>query len=193
MIRRLYRWVLHWAETPYGIPALFMIAFAESSFFPIPPDVLLIALAFSIPKKSFRYATICTVGSVLGGIFGWLIGLQFYDTIGVWIITALHYEETFTLVQSYYAKNAFLYILLAAFTPIPYKVFTIGAGVCHIALPVLIIASILGRAGRFFLVGGSIYFFGPRIKPFLEKHLDWATALLAGLALLGFLAIRFLK
>ena len=193
MIRRLYRWVLHWAETPYGVAALFVIAFAESSFFPIPPDVLLIALAFSIPKKSFRYATICTVGSVLGGIFGWLIGLQFYDTIGVRIITALHYEKEFSLVQSYYAKNAFLYILLAAFTPIPYKVFTIGAGVCHIALPILIAASILGRAGRFFLVGGSIYFFGPRIKPFLEKYLDWATALLAGLAVLGFLAIRFLK
>jgi len=193
MIRRLYWWVLHWAETPYGVPALFVIAFAESSFFPIPPDVLLIALAFSIPKKSFRYATICTVGSVLGGIFGWFIGLQFYDTIGVRIIQALHYEKEFALVQSYYAKNAFLYILLAAFTPIPYKVFTIGAGVCHIALPILVIASILGRAGRFFLVASSVYFFGPRIKPFLEKYLDWATALLTGLAILGFLAIRFLR
>ncbi|MBI4436862.1 MAG: DedA family protein [Candidatus Omnitrophica bacterium] len=193
MIRRLYKWVLHWAETPYGVPALFVIAFVESSFFPIPPDVLLIALAFSIPKKSFRYATVCTVGSVLGGMLGWLIGLQFYDTIGVQIIRTLHYEEEFALVKSYYAKNAFLYILLAAFTPIPYKVFTIGAGVCHISFSILIAASILGRGGRFFLVGAAIHFFGPRIKPFLEKYLDWATAILAGVALLGFLAIRFLK
>jgi len=192
-MRRLYHWVLRWAETPYGVSALFAIAFIESSFFPIPPDVLLIALSFSLPKKAFRYAAICTAGSVLGGMFGWLIGLKFYDTVGIRIIAALHYEKEFALVQSYYAKNAFLYILLAAFTPIPYKVFTIGAGVCHIPLPVLILSSILGRAGRFFMVSASIYFFGPRIKPFIEKYLNWATALLALLAILGFLAIRFLK
>lgn len=192
MIRRLYNWVLHWAQTPYGVPALFIIAFVESSFFPIPPDVLLLALSFSIPRKSFFYAAICTVGSVFGGIFGWVIGLKFYDLIGLRIIETLHYQEAFALVQSYYAKNAFLYLLLAAFTPIPYKVFTIGAGVCHISLPTLILASVIGRAGRFFLVGAAIYFFGSRMRPLIEKYLDWATAILALLAILGFLAIRWL-
>ena len=193
MLRRLYNWVLHWAETPYGVAALFVIAFMESSFFPIPPDVLLIALSFAVPRKAFRYAAICTAGSVLGGMFGWLIGLQFYNTVGVRIIETLHYEKEFALIQSYYAKNAFLYILLAAFTPIPYKVFTIGAGVCRIPLAILIAASLLGRSGRFFLVGGAIYFFGPRIKPWIEKYLEWATVLLAGLAILGYVAIRLLK
>lgn len=193
MLKRLYNWVIHWAETPYGILALFVIAFMESSFFPIPPDVLLIALSFAFPKKAFRYAALCTVGSVLGGIFGWIIGFKFYDLLGVRIIQALHYEKEFALVQRYYAKNAFLYILLAAFTPIPYKVFTIGAGVCHIPLGILVAASLVGRAGRFFLVGGAIYSFGPRIRPFIEKYLEWATAILAALAVLGFLAIRFLR
>ena len=163
MLRRLYNWVLHWADTPYGVSALFVIAFVESSFFPIPPDVLLIALSFAFPKKTFRYAAVCTVGSVLGGLFGWIIGLKFYDLLGVRIIHTLHYEKEFALVQSYYAKNAFLYILLAAFTPIPYKVFTIGAGVCRIPLAILVAASLVGRSGRFFLVAGTIYFFGPRI------------------------------
>ena len=149
MLRRLYDWVLRWAGTPYGGWVLFAVAFIESSFFPIPPDVLLMALSFSIPKKAFRYAAICTVGSVLGGIFGWVIGLKFYDLIGVRIIEALHYEKQFWTVQSLYAKNAFLYILIAGFSPIPYKVFTIAAGVFRIPLSILVTASLLGRGGRF--------------------------------------------
>jgi len=191
MLRRLYRWVLHWAETPYGAWALFGIAFAESSFFPIPPDVLLIALAFSVPSKAFRYAVVCTLGSVLGGMFGWLIGFQFYELVGQRIIEALHYEEAFSVVQGYYGDNAFLYILIAGFTPIPYKVFTIAAGVFEVPLLILTTASLLGRAGRFFLVALLIYGFGLRIRPFVEKYLNVLTLLLVLCIVIGFLALRF--
>ena len=189
----LYRWVLHWAQTPYGSPVLFLIAFAESSFFPIPPDVLLIALAVSVPKRAFWYASICTAGSVIGGVFGWGIGLFFYEQVGARIIHGLHYEHYFELVQGYYAQNAFLYIFIAAFTPIPYKVFTIAAGVFKIPLWTLITASIFGRAGRFFLVAGFIYAFGERVKRVIEKYLDLLTVVLLVLIVLGIAAIRWLK
>ena len=189
----LYRWVLHWAQTPYGTTALAVIAFAESSFFPLPPDILLIALAVSLPKRSFWYASVCTAGYVLGGIFGWGIGLFFYEQVGARIIHLLHYEHYFELVQGYYAQNAFFYIFIAAFTPIPYKVFTIAAGVFGIPLWTLISASIFGRAGRFFLVGGLLYFFGQRIRTFIEKYLNLLTILLFVLVFLGVLAIRWLK
>lgn len=188
----LYRWVLHWAQTPYGTAALFVIAFAESSFFPIPPDILLIALAVSVPRRSFWYASVCTVGSVLGGIFGWVIGFFFYEQVGVRIIQSLHYEHYFELVKGYYAQNAFFYIFVAAFTPIPYKVFTIAAGLFRIPLWTLIAASLFGRAGRFFVVGGLIYLFGERVRNFIERYLNLLTILLVVLALLGIVAIRWL-
>ncbi len=149
-IRGLYDWTLSWAETKYGALALFVLAFAESSFFPIPPDILLIALCVSLHKKSLKFAAICTVGSVLGGVFGYFIGYSFYEYIGVFIIQALNYQQYFDLVGQMYANNAFFAILAAAITPIPYKVFTIAAGVWHIDLVTLITASILGRGFRFF-------------------------------------------
>lgn len=189
----LYRWVLHWAQTPYGTAALAVVAFVESSFFPIPPDILLIALAVSAPKRSFWYASVCTVGSVVGGVFGWAIGHFLYEQVGIHIIQSLHYEHYFELVGSYYTQNAFFYIFVAAFTPIPYKVFTIAAGVFEIPLWTLIAASLLGRAGRFFLVGGLIYLFGERVRAFIEKYLNLLTVILIGLAFLGIVAIRWLK
>ena len=189
----LYRWVLHWAQTPYGSPALFLIAFVESSFFPIPPDILLIALAVSVPRRAFWYASICTVGSVLGGIFGWIIGSFFYAQIGTRIIQTLHYEHYFEMVKGYYAQNAFLYIFIAAFTPIPYKVFTIAAGVFGISLRTLISASLFGRSGRFFLVAGFIYVFGERVKRAIEKYLDLLMVVLLVLFVLGIASIRWLK
>src|SRR3989339_8989 len=128
-IRKLYDWVLHWAHTPYGTPALSLIAFVESSFFPVPPDVLQIALSISHRKKSLFYAFVSTVSSVAGAYLGYLIGSILMDAVGWKIIHFYKFEKYFYLVQEYYERNAFFYIFTAAFTPIPYKVFTITAGV----------------------------------------------------------------
>src|SRR3989338_11441909 len=192
LIRKLYNWVLSWANSKYASPLLFVLAFAESSFFPIPPDVLQIALSVSKSKKSFFYALISSIGSVLGGIFGYFIGLFLFDTIGLVIINALGYQPQFEIVSNLYKSYAFLAILVAAFTPIPYKVFTIAAGFWNVGLMPLITASIIGRSARFFLVASLFYFFGPKIKGFIEKYFNWLTVIFLMLLIGGFIAIKYL-
>lgn len=196
LLRRLYGWVLHWAETPYGTPALFAIAFAESSFFPIPPDVLQIALSVSKPRRSFYYATISGLGSVLGGILGYLIGFAFWAAAGGFLMSVIPglTQQNIDYVGELYRENAFWTIVCAGFTPIPYKVFTIAAGVFsqHVGLAVLIAGSTLGRFGRFFLVAAFLYFFGPGVKSLIEKYFDWAALAFAVLLILGFVVIKFL-
>ncbi len=191
-LKRLYDWVLHWANTPYAVPALFILAFTESSFFPIPPDVLLITLAISIPKRSFRYAAICTVGSVLGGLFGYIIGLKLIDTIGMQIITFYGAVDKYEYIQSLYKKYDAWAVGIAGFTPIPYKVFTIAAGAFKISVPVFVLASIAGRAGRFFLVAALIYRFGPPIKDFIDKYFNLLTFVFFALLIGGFLLIKYM-
>jgi membrane protein YqaA with SNARE-associated domain len=185
-------WVENFADKPYAGIALFIIAFTESSFFPIPPDVLLIAIALLKPRLSFRYALICSIGSVLGGMFGYLIGFQFYELIGKKIIEFYHLQQQYDAVKIMYDKNAFVAIAIAGFTPIPYKVFTIAAGAFQVSFPTLVIASALSRPARFFLVGGLIYFFGPRVKTFIDKYFDWLTIALVILLILGFVLIKYL-
>lgn len=193
LIRRLYAWVLHWAETPYAVPALIILAFAESSVFPIPPDVLLMALCLGKPKRSFVFAFWCSLASVLGGVLGYYIGYA-AEPVGRWIIfDLLHYGSAWDTVAALYADNAFIAILTAAFTPIPYKVFTIAAGVFHEQVPLstLVIASILGRSGRFFLVAGAIRIIGPSVKVYLDRYLEWATLLFGILLVGGFVLIKY--
>lgn len=192
-LKRLYEWVLHWAETPHGVAALIVLAFVESSFFPIPPDVLLIALCMGAPKKSFAFALWCALGSVLGGVAGYYIGYA-AEPLGRWIIIdMLGYQSAWETVAQLYGENAFLAILTAAFTPIPYKVFTIAAGVFHEQVPLwtLIAASAIGRTGRFVLVGGAIYFFGPPIRRLLDKYLELFTAVFMVLLVAGFALIKY--
>lgn len=193
-LKRLYRWVLDWAETPYGTPALFLLAFAESSFFPIPPDVLQIALSISKPRRSFYYALISGIGSVMGGVLGWVIGFAFWSAVGSFFYQYVPgcTPENFQRVQTLYEQNAFWAILGAAFTPIPYKVFTIAAGIFGISIPVLLVGSFLGRFGRFFLVASAIYLFGPGIQQLLEKYFEWVTLILFVLLVGGFLVIKYL-
>ncbi|HEX5500773.1 MAG TPA: hypothetical protein VFX03_16170, partial [Thermomicrobiales bacterium] len=159
-----------------------LISFAESSFFPIPPDVLQIALSVSKPRRSFFYAAVSAAASVLGGIAGWYIGYALWSSMGEYFFEYVpgFSHENFDMVSRLYGENAFLAILAAAFTPIPYKVFTIGAGVFHEAAPLrtLVLASVLGRSGRFFLVAACTYFFGARAKAILEKHFEWPTLVL---------------
>ena len=192
MLRRLYDWVLHWAETPYGSWALFLLAFCESSFFPIPPDILLIALSVSIPKKSFKYALICSVGSVLGGCFGYLIGWQFMAGIGEQIINFYGLTHKFEYIQTLYTSYDAWAIGIAGFTPIPYKVFTISAGAFNINFSVFVIASVISRSARFFLVGGLIYIFGPSIRTFIDQYLNILASVFVILLVAGFVVIKYL-
>jgi membrane protein YqaA with SNARE-associated domain len=191
MLRKLYDWVLHWAETPYGSWALFLLAFTESSFFPIPPDVLLIALAVAIPKRSFRYALICSAGSVLGGCLGYLIGWQFMAGIGERIIAFYGLTQKIDYIQGLYIAHDAWAIGIAGFTPIPYKVFTISAGAFHINFMVFVIASVVSRSARFFLVGGLIYIFGPKIQAFIDKYFDLLAVAFTVLLVAGFVVIKF--
>ena len=191
MLRKLYDWVLHWAETPYGSWALFLLAFCESSFFPIPPDVLLIALAVAIPKRSFRYAMICSAGSVLGGCLGYLIGWQFMAGIGERIIAFYGLTQKIDYIQSLYMAYDAWAIGIAGFTPIPYKVFTISAGAFHINFMVFVIASLVSRSARFFLVGGLIYIFGPKIQAFIDKYFNVLAVAFTVLLVAGFVVIKF--
>lgn len=193
-IKRLYHWVISWAESPYGSPALFVIAFLESSFFPIPPDVLQIALSVGRPKRSYWYASVAVVGSVLGGVLGWYIGHALWQSLAGFFFEYVpgFTQANFDLVQRRYDEHAFWAIFGAAFTPIPYKVFTIASGAFEVALSTLVLASLLGRSGRFFLVATGIYFLGPQVKTLIERYFGLVTFALLALAIGGFAAIKLL-
>lgn len=193
LLRRLYDWVLHWAHTPYGIPALFLLAFAESSFFPIPPDVLLIALCLSLPALSLRFAGIAALGSVLGGILGYGIGLGLWEVVSPFFFRYVpgFTEEVFGHVQRLFATYDFWTVFTAGFTPIPYKVITIGAGVFKINFPVFVLASAIGRSLRFFLVAWLIYRYGPPVRNFIDRYFNLLTLVFMVLLIGGFLLIRY--
>ncbi|MCK4659443.1 MAG: DedA family protein [Phycisphaerae bacterium] len=190
--RRLYDWVLHWADTPYGVPALFLLSFAESSFFPIPPDVLLITLVLGVRKRWFKFAAICTFGSVTGGIAGYGIGFGLMDQLGQPIIAFYHAEDHYAKVTEWYRLYDFWIVFIAAFTPIPYKVFTITSGALHMNLAMFCIVSAVGRGARFFIVAGLLYFFGPPMKRFIDRYFDWLALAFVVLLVGGFAAIKFL-
>lgn len=189
-LKRLYDWTLHWANTPYGAPALFLLAFAESSFFPIPPDVLLVALGLSIPKRAFKYALVCTAGSVLGGAFGYLLGWQFWE-IAKGILFKYIDPVGFEAVRNSFIKYEAWAVAIAGFTPVPYKVFTIAAGFLRADFTVFVIASVLSRGARFFMVSALMYFFGPPIRAFIDKYFNILTLAFMFLLISGFLLIRY--
>lgn len=194
LIRRLYAWTISWADKPGGSWALFIIAFLESSFFPIPPDVLLMALVFGKREKWLRYATICTAGSVLGGIAGWLIGWGLAESVAQPLLNLFDSDGHIQAqIQTWYTEYGFWGILIAAITPIPYKVFTVASGLFHYSLPMLIVASIIGRGFRFYVVAAVIRIFGPRIRPHLEKNLEIWSIVLGILLIGGLLAVKLLR
>lgn len=174
-LKRLYDYVLSWAERKHAPTALSVISFAEASFFPIPPDPLLVALCLGKPRRSLWFAFICSAFSVLGAVFGYLIGWGIWEHVNDFFFDYILKEQAFEYVQDSYQNNAFLALLGAAFTPIPFKVFTIAAGVFKVNLLVLIIASALGRSARFFLEAVLILYYGPRIKDFIEKYFNILT------------------
>ena len=190
---RLYHWVLHWSGHPRSGTALFLLSVAEASFFPVPPDLLLIAMVLARPARMLRYAAIATAGSVLGGLIGYAIGWGAWQVVDEFCFRHLGFlgftAHNFDRVQTLYQGNAFLALFTAGFTPIPYKVFTIAAGVFGIGLAVFVLASILGRAGRFFLVAVVLGRGGAAMKPFIEKHLGWLSIAFVVLLVLGFVLL----
>lgn len=191
MLRRLYNWVLHWAETPYSTWALFILAFAESSFFPIPPDVLLIALCVAKPTKALTYAVVCSVGSVLGGIVGYGIGHQFMASVGQTIVELYNFTDKVEYIGSLYQRYDAWAVGIAGFTPIPYKVFTITAGMFKIDFGVFVLTSLISRSARFFLVGGLIYKFGPGIQRLIDRYFDILAISFVILLIAGFVLIKY--
>jgi len=192
LIRRLYDWVLSWADSRYSTWALGGLAFAESSFFPVPPDVLLLALAIAKPKRSFFYALIASVGSVIGGLGGYLIGIFLFEAIGRRILQMWGYMEIYEELVEHFRNWAFLSVLAAALTPIPYKVFTIAGGVARLHLGVFLLASALGRFGRFFTEGLLIFLFGKPVKDFIEKYFNLLTILFIIALVGGFVILKYL-
>jgi len=192
IVRRMYDWVVGWADTPYGTPALGLIAFAESSFFPIPPDVLQMALSVAKPRSAFFYAFVASICSILGGVFGWYIGFRLWSSCGDFFLKYIPglNQELVDRVAKTYQKNAFMAILGAAFTPIPFKVFTIAAGISHVPLRTLLLASAIGRSGRFFLVAGAIYLVGPSVNELIDKYFGLVTLGFFVLLVGGFIVIK---
>lgn len=165
-------WGTKHAEGPHARWWLSGVSFAEASFFPIPPDLLLIGLLLSSSKRWFSDALLTTVFSVLGGILGYAIGVFFFDTVGESLVNFYHLQDEMLIVSDYFSRNAFVSIFLAAFTPIPFKVFTISAGLFKINIFMLIIASVLGRGARFFTISYMLRRYGKQIGDFVYKYFN---------------------
>ncbi|MBE6220007.1 MAG: DedA family protein [Rikenellaceae bacterium] len=196
MVKRLYDWVLSWGDSRWGALALFVLAFAESSFFPIPPDVLLIALCLGAVTRSFRFAAICLAGSILGAAGGYAIGYYLwqntageYTALANWFFAHVFSEESFLEVKSLYDEYDFWIVFTAGFTPLPYKLFTISGGLFRIDLVMFFVASIVSRGLRFFLIAGLIWKFGAPIKTFIEKYFNLLAILFTVLLIGGFFLI----
>lgn len=184
--KQLYNWMLSWSDSPYGVPALFCLAFAESTFFPLPPDVLVIALTLGDPSQAWWYATVSTIGSVLGGAFGY--GIGWFG--GRPLLLRFMGQTRMDLVHQYFQRYEAWAILIAGFTPIPYKIFTIGAGAFYVNFRTFMVASLVSRGARFFLVAGAIQFLGPWVKELIEKYFDLFSIIFVGLLVLGFWLVQ---
>jgi len=193
-LRKLYDWVLHWAETPYGPLALLLLALAESSFFPVPPDPLLIALCLGAIKRSWRFAFYASAASLIGGVIGYLIGYGIWESVDSFFFKYIpgFTESLFQKVMMNYRNYGFWYVFSAGFTPIPYKVFTIASGVFKLNFFVFLTASAFSRSLRFFLVAALFRKFGPGIKSFIDRYFNLLAILFFLLLLGGFLVIKFI-
>jgi membrane protein YqaA with SNARE-associated domain len=191
MMQRAYSWMMRTAAHDKAPQALFWVSFAESSFFPIPPDVMLIPMVLAKPAKAWVYAAICTVGSVLGGIVGYAIGYFLYETIGLWLIQAYGLATQFEAYRAAYNEWGLWIILIKGLTPIPYKLVTIASGAAAFNFGVFIAASIVTRGARFFLVAALLYWLGEPIREFIERRLTLVTTAFVVLLVGGFVAIKY--
>ena len=199
ILRKLYEWVLHWAQTPYGVIALFILSFAEASFFPIPPDILLIALALGSRTHAMKFALICSIASILGAIAGYGIGHYLwwngdcYSEIAHFFFNNVpgFTQDLFLKMQSQYEQHGFIIVFTAGFTPIPFKVFTISSGAFNIPMPLFLVASAISRSARFFLVSFLIWKFGTNIKDFIDRYFNPLSILFVIILIGSYFLINF--
>lgn len=192
MLRKIYDKTMSLAGSRHAVPALFGVSFAESSVFPIPPDVLLIPMVLSHRARWVWYAFVCTLASVLGGLAGYLIGVLFYTEIAEPILAFYGYgDQLAEFTRRFNAYGAWI-VFLAGVTPFPYKVITIASGATALSLPIFIVASIAARGLRFFLVAALLYWLGPPIRAFIEKRLALVLAVAGALAIAAIAAVRFI-
>jgi membrane protein YqaA with SNARE-associated domain len=193
MFKRLYNWTLTLAHHPQAHWALALIAFAESSFFPIPPDVILVPMTLSRPDRAWFYAGLCTIASVLGGLLGYAIGAVLYDTIGQWLIALYGYASRIEDVRAFYAQWGWAFILVKGLTPIPFKLVTIVSGLLSYNLPLFIVLALITRGARFFILAGLIHRFGHHLHAVLERHFAIFMLLLLAIIIAGFwIALRLM-
>ena len=191
MLRRLYDGVIRLAAHPRAMPALGVVAFLESSFFPIPPDVMLVPMVLADRQRAWRIAFVCLIASVLGGMLGYYIGYALLETVGQWIIRLYGMEDGLAGFQEWYAQYGLWVILIKGATPIPYKIVTIASGIAHFSLPVFIVASLITRGIRFYLVAGLLYWFGEPIRAFIERRLTLVTTAFVVALVGGFVALKY--
>jgi membrane protein YqaA with SNARE-associated domain len=192
MLHRLYARVMALAASPYATWWLALIAFAESSFFPIPPDALLVPMALARPRLAWRFAAVCTVASVAGGALGYLIGFAVFDQVAQPILKLYGYGSAYAAFQAKFQEYGLWIILIKGLTPIPYKIVTIAAGAARFDFALFMMASVLTRGARFFLVATLLHFYGDRVRDFIERRLTLVTSALAVGIFGGFLALKFL-
>jgi len=194
MMHGLYDWMVGWADHPLGWAALLGLAFAESSFFPLPPDPLLMALCLGDPTKSFLFALLCSTGSLFGGMFGYGLGRWFWSfaqKILFVYIKRQRFHDEIERVRRLYDRYEGWAVGVAGFTPIPYKVFTLTAGFFRVSFPVFVLASLLSRSARFFIVATVMYWGGERMQVFIEEHFNKLTILFMVLLIAGFVVVKY--
>lgn len=192
MLRRLYDWTLSLAARPSAPYALAAVSFAESSFFPVPPDVMLVPMMLARPDRAWTYALICTVASVVGGVLGYLIGLFLYDSIGSWLFQVYGLTEGAETFRHSYAEYGHWVILLKGLTPIPYKLVTITSGFASYSLFWFVVLSVITRGARFFFIALLMTRFGPMIKSLIDRHFNLIAAAAIVALVGGFVAFRYL-
>ena len=192
MLRRFYDWMIRASESRSAPWVLGFLSFAESSFFPMPPDIMLIPMSVAQPKKAWLYASICTVTSVVGGILGYMIGWLLYDTVGTWLVNLYGYQHGVEQFRCLYAENGAWIILIKGLTPIPYKIVTITSGFAGYSLFWFVVFSAITRGGRFFVLAGILNYFGAPLRNFIEKHLTPVVIGLAVFLVAGVLASHYI-
>ena len=192
IFRQLYDWTLEKSSRKEATWFLSIISFAESSFFPIPPDIILIPMALAKKTKAFLYAFICTISSVLGAILGYLIGILLFNSIGILLIDFYHLTNEVSEFKEYYNLYGAWIVIIAGFTPFPFKVITIASGLFELNFFIFLVSSILSRGARFYLISGLLYFFGNKIKIFIDKYFNFLTIIFLVLLIGSFLFIKLL-
>jgi membrane protein YqaA with SNARE-associated domain len=189
MLRGLYDWMMRAAAGKNAERSLGVVSFAESSFFPIPPDVMLIPMVLARPERAWWLATLTTITSVIGGMAGYAIGYFLLDTVGMWIIDTYNLHAGMETFKQYFAEYGVWVVAVFGFTPLPYKLATIASGIAMLPLGPFMLASIATRGARFFLVAALLKYFGPSIRVFIEKHFNWLSMVFVVLLIGGFVAV----